>query len=429
MTAGEKSIRLYQEAQQYMPGGVNSPVRAFKSVGLNPLFVSRAQGSRVYDVDGKEYLDYVCSWGPLILGHAHPQVVEAVAQAAAHGTSYGAPCEQEVELARRICEAFPSIDKVRMVNSGTEATMSAIRVARAFTERNKILKFEGCYHGHGDSFLIKAGSGLMTAGVPTSPGIPEGTASQTLVARFNDLGSVERLFAEQGDEIAAVIVEPAAGNMGLVLPEPDFLPGLRNITENYGSLLIFDEVITGFRVGYGGYQNLVGIEPDLTCLGKVIGGGLPVGAYGGRQEIMDLVAPQGPVYQAGTLSGNPLAMAAGNMTLDILARTDVYDEIGELGTALEEQLRDRLANQPVKLAFNRLGSMFSWFFTDCKVRDYDSVMTADTERYKAFFASMLEQGISLPPSPFEVCFISAAHNINDIELTVKAVSSFLERAG
>lgn len=425
MTAGEKSIRLFKQAKQYIPGGVNSPVRAFKSVRLNPLFIARAKGSRVYDVDGKEYLDYVCSWGPLILGHAHPAVVEAIAAAAARGTSYGAPCELEVELARMICEAFPAIDQVRMVNSGTEATMSAVRLARAFTGKNKIIKFEGCYHGHGDCFLIKAGSGLLTAGIPSSPGIPEDFARQTLVARYNDLDSVANLFEQSGSDIAAVIVEPIAGNMGLVLSELGFLRGLRDITAQYGALLIFDEVITGFRVGYGGYQNLVGITPDLTCLGKIIGGGLPVGAYGGRKEIMQLVAPEGPVYQAGTLAGNPLAMAAGVATLKELSQGDIYHKINKLGESLQEGINSLLENKGIKMAFNRLGSMFSWFFTGQEVNDYASALTADTGLYARFFASMLDEGIALPPSQFEVCFISSEHTIEDIEHTVRAVDRSL----
>ncbi|NLU49131.1 MAG: glutamate-1-semialdehyde 2,1-aminomutase [Syntrophomonadaceae bacterium] len=426
--AGKTSVELFERAQRVIPGGVNSPVRAFKAVGLNPLFIAAARGARVYDVDGNEYLDYVCSWGPLILGHAYPAVVEAISNAAVRGTSYGAPCEAEVDLATMICEAFPSIDLVRMVNSGTEATMSAVRVARAFTGRNKIVKFEGCYHGHGDSFLIKAGAGLLTAGVPSSPGIPGEVAAQTLTARFNDLESVQSLFAQYGSDIAAVIVEPVAGNMGLVVSDLLFLTGLRKLTRQYGALLIFDEVITGFRVRYGGYQDMVGITPDLTCLGKIIGGGLPVGAYGGKREVMELVAPQGPVYQAGTLSGNPLAMAAGGATLKELQRAALYEEIGELGALLEARIRSLVEARGIKLAFNRLGSMFSWFFTGKAVVDYASALTADTVRYARFFAGMLEQGIYLPPSQFEVCFISAAHTIEDIEATVQAFDRALDKA-
>jgi len=428
VVAGKTSVELFERAQRVIPGGVNSPVRAFKAVGLNPLFIATARGARVYDVDGNEYLDYVCSWGPLILGHAYPAVVEAISNAAVRGTSYGAPCEAEVDLATMICEAFPSIDLVRMVNSGTEATMSAVRVARAFTGRNKIVKFEGCYHGHGDSFLIKAGSGLLTAGVPSSPGIPGEVAAQTLTARFNDLESVQSLFAQYGSDIAAVIVEPVAGNMGLVVSDLRFLTGLRKLTRQYGALLIFDEVITGFRVRYGGYQDMVGITPDLTCLGKIIGGGLPVGAYGGKREVMELVAPQGPVYQAGTLSGNPLAMAAGVATLKELQRAALYEEIGELGALLEARIRSLVEARGIKLAFNRLGSMFSWFFTGKAVVDYASALTADTVRYARFFAGMLEQGIYLPPSQFEVCFISAAHTIEDIEATVQAFDRALDKA-
>ncbi len=420
MAAGPNSRLLWEKAQKYIPGGVNSPVRAFRAVGQAPFFVSKGKGARIWDVDGQEYLDYVGSWGPLILGHAHPAVVEAVTAAASDGTSYGAPCEKEVELASVICEAFPSIEKVRMVNSGTEAAMSAIRLARAFTGRNKIVKFEGCYHGHADSFLIKAGSGLLTSGIPTSPGVPEDLARNTLVAQYNHLDSVEELFDQNPFEIAAVIVEPVAGNMGLVLPRPEFLSGLRDITEKYEALLIFDEVITGFRICYGGYQHVAGIRPDLTCLGKIIGGGLPVGAYGGRKEIMDLLAPEGPVYQAGTLSGNPLAMAGGIATLKELRDGKIYQYLDDLGGLLEKGLRDVIRSTGANITLNRLGSMFSWFFTPEEVTDYASVMTCDTERYAKFFASMLAKGVSLPPSQFETCFISAAHTRQDIEYTVEA---------
>jgi len=427
VAAGPNSAALWEKAKKYIPGGVNSPVRAFRAVGQAPFFVSRAKGARIWDVDGQEYLDYVGSWGPLILGHAHPAVVEAVMAAAADGTSYGAPCEKEVELASAICEAFPSIEKIRMVNSGTEATMSAIRLARAYTGRNKIVKFEGCYHGHADSFLIKAGSGLLTSGIPTSPGVPEDFARNTLVAQYNHLDSVEELFDQNPFEIAAVIVEPVAGNMGLVLPEAQFLSGLRDITEKYGALLIFDEVITGFRVYYGGYQDVVGIRPDLTCLGKIIGGGLPVGAYGGKKEIMDLVAPEGPVYQAGTLSGNPLAMAGGLATLSVLRDGKVYQELEEMGRILEEGLQDIIRKKGIDITLNRLGSMFSCFFTAEKVTDYASVMTCDTGQYARFFAGMLSQGVNLPPSQFEVCFISGAHTRQDIEYTVEAFAKAIDQ--
>ncbi|ADI02183.1 MAG TPA: glutamate-1-semialdehyde 2,1-aminomutase [Syntrophothermus lipocalidus] len=429
MAAGPNSLLLWEEAKKYIPGGVNSPVRAFRAVGQDPLFIARANGARVYDVDGREYLDYVCSWGPLILGHANPEVVKAIAAAAADGTSYGAPCEKEVKLAGMICQAFPSIDKVRMVNSGTEATMSAIRLARAYTGRSKIVKFEGCYHGHADSFLIKAGSGLLTAGIPISPGVPEDFAQNTLVAEYNHLDSVEELFDQNPFEIAAVIVEPVAGNMGLVLPQPQFLSGLREITQRFGALLIFDEVITGFRVAYGGFQDVIGVRPDLTCLGKIIGGGLPVGAYGGREDIMNLVAPEGPVYQAGTLSGNPLAMAAGIATLERLQDGSIYKKLDELGRVLEEGVRSILADKGAKVGLNRLGSMFSWFFTEEEVRDYPSALTSDTALYARFFASMLSQGITLPPSQFEVCFISAAHTRQDIAFTLDAFVRAIDEAG
>ncbi|MGI6435200.1 MAG: glutamate-1-semialdehyde 2,1-aminomutase [Syntrophomonadaceae bacterium] len=423
---GPGSKQLFTQAQTLMPGGVNSPVRAFKAVGTVPLFIDHALGSRVVDVDGKSYIDYVSSWGPLILGHSHPEVTAAIQAAVLKGTSYGAPCPQEVEMAALICAAFPSVDKVRMVNSGTEATMSAIRLARAFTGRNKIVKFEGCYHGHADAFLIKAGSGLLTAGVPTSPGIPEEVARFTLVAQYNNLESVQALFDQHGDDIAAVIVEPVAGNMGLVLPQDQFLPGLRDITRRYGSLLIFDEVITGFRITYGGYQNIAGIEPDLTTLGKIIGGGLPVGAYGGRQDIMDMVAPQGPVYQAGTLSGNPLAMAAGLATLTVLKNHDVYAKIEENCMTLVNGLQEVFTEAGEKVWINRLGSMFSIFFTEHKVYDYQTVMTCNTSRYAEYFRAVLQQGLYFPPAQFEVSFVSLAHEQMDIEQTISSVRRALQ---
>lgn len=421
------SRQLFSQAQSLIPGGVNSPVRAFKAVGTDPLFIDRAQGCKVWDVDGHNFIDYVCSWGPLIMGHSHPQVVEAIVQAAHKGTSYGAPCVQEVEMAAMICAAFPSIDKVRLVNSGTEATMSALRLARAYTGRSCIVKFEGCYHGHADAFLIKAGSGLLTSGVPTSPGIPQELAAFTLVARYNDLSSVLNLFEQCGPDIAAVIVEPAAGNMGLVLPEPGFLKGLRDITSQYGSLLIFDEVITGFRVAYGGYQHIVGVDPDLTTLGKIIGGGLPVGAYGGRQEIMDLISPQGPVYQAGTLSGNPLAMAAGVATLKILQDSDIYAQLDQRCTRLTQGLGKVFSEFGERVHINRLGSMFSVFFTDQQVNTYEAVMSCDTERYAAYFRAMLEHGIYYPPAQFEVSFVSLAHQDEDIEQTIARTRQAMEK--
>ncbi|MGE5389543.1 MAG: glutamate-1-semialdehyde 2,1-aminomutase, partial [Deltaproteobacteria bacterium] len=377
----DRSREMFARALNLIPGGVNSPVRAFKSVGSEPVFIDHAAGARVFDVDGNEYIDYVGSWGPLILGHSHPEVVQAIREAAGRGTSYGAPCCAEIELAEIICAAIPSIEKVRMVSSGTEATMSALRLARAFTGRNKVVKFEGCYHGHADSFLIKAGSGLLTGGVVSSPGVPEHLAQDTLIAGYNDIASVEDLFKEFGQEIAAVIVEPIAGNMGLVLPDLEFLNYLRNITDMYGSLLIFDEVITGFRTRFGGFQDTVGIKPDLTTLGKIIGGGLPVGAYGGRKEIMDLVAPSGSVYQAGTLSGNPLAMAAGAATLNILRDGEWYDRLEVMTYMLTTRLRTVFEEFDLYPCINRLGSMFCVFFTEEEVNSLTQVMTCDVEQY------------------------------------------------
>lgn len=426
MVQWNKSEKLFATAQGFIPGGVNSPVRAFKAVGMNPLFIKRAEGSRVIDIDENEYIDYVCSWGPLILGHSHPTVVKTIQEAALHGTSYGAPCPAEVELAQILCQTFPAMDKVRMVSSGTEATMSAIRLARAFTERSYIMKFEGCYHGHGDSFLIKAGSGLLTAGVPSSPGVPDALAELTLVARYNDLQSVEHLFDQYEGQIAALIVEPVAGNMGLVLPDPGFLEGLRNLTRQHGTLLIFDEVINGFRLVFGGYQHLVGIEPDLTTLGKIIGGGLPVGAYGGRREIMDRIAPEGDVYQAGTLSGNPLAMAAGLATLKTLKELNPYGRLEEMGQILEEMIKQVAQKRGHNISINRIGSMFSLFFTDRKVAAYADVMTCDTNAYAHFFRELMGGGVYFPPSQFEVCFISCAHTMDDLEKTVHTIDKALE---
>ncbi len=420
-----KSKQRFAEAQKVMPGGVNSPVRAFKAVGLDPLFIERAQGSQIYDIDGNSYIDYVCSWGPLILGHAHPQIVKALCQAAERGTSYGAPCEKEVELAQLISQAIPSIEQLRMVNSGTEATMSAARLARAFTGRDKILKFEGCYHGHADSFLIKAGSGLLTAGVPTSPGIPVDYVKNTLVTGYNDIDSLQDIFEQWGQDIAAVIVEPIAGNMGLIVPDTAFLVELRKITEHYGTLLIFDEVISGFRTCYGAYQNLIDIKPDITTLGKIIGGGLPVGAYGGRRDIMERVAPAGDVYQAGTLSGNPLAMAAGLATLQILRDNDYYTDLEELGGLLSQGIIELLQNQGLDYRLNHWGSMFSLFFIREEVRNYSAAVSSDTVRFSKFYRVLLEEGVYFPPSQFEVCFISTAHSRKDIEETLQAVEKAL----
>jgi glutamate-1-semialdehyde 2,1-aminomutase len=415
-----RSHGLYSEAQRYMPGGVNSPVRAFSVVGGEPLFIARGEGSYIYDVDGRRYIDYVLSWGPLILGHAHPQVVAALKEAAERGISYGAPTTLETELAKRVVEAVPSIEMVRFVNSGTEATMSALRLARAHTGRSKIIKFEGCYHGHADFLLVRAGSGVTTLGLPDSAGVPEGIARDTLVAPYNDLPAVDRLFSENRGEIAAVIVEPVAGNMGVIPPEPGFLAGLRAVTEAEGALIVFDEVITGFRVAYGGAQALYGVMPDLTCLGKVIGGGLPVGAYGGRREIMAMVAPLGPVYQAGTLSGNPLCMTAGIETLKVLAEPGAYERLEERSARLADGLRTAAEAAGTPIFQTRVGSMFCTFFSAERVVDYASAKRSDTNRYALFFRAMLASGVYLAPSQFEAGFLSLAHSEQDIERTVQA---------
>lgn len=414
----DRSQSLFDEAQRYLPGGVNSPVRAFKAVGGAPVFIERGAGAKVFDVDGNVYTDYVCSWGPLVLGHAHPAVVEAVRTAAGRGTSYGAPTKLEVELARRIVSALPAVEMVRLVSSGTEATMSAIRLARAYTGREKILKFEGCYHGHGDAFLIKAGSGALTLGVPTSPGVPASVAGDTITAPYNDLDTVKHIFELEGKQIAAVILEPVAGNMGVVTPAEGFLEGLRALCSEYGALLVFDEVITGFRVGYGGAQELYGVNPDLTCLGKIIGGGLPVGAYGGRREIMELVAPRGPVYQAGTLSGNPLAVAAGIATLDLLNKPGTYDRLNELAGRLAAGFGKAAAEAGIPVTINRVGSMLTVFFTPGPVQDFASATAADTAKFAEFFREMLKAGVYLPPSQFEALFVSTAHTLTDIDETV-----------
>jgi glutamate-1-semialdehyde 2,1-aminomutase len=415
-----RSIDLYQDAVRYIPGGVNSPVRAFKSVGLNPVFIQRGSGPKIYDADGNEYIDYVGSWGPLILGHRHPAVVEALAGCLEIGTSFGAPTELETRLAKMIVEALPSVEMVRLVNSGTEATMSALRLARGHTGRDKIVKFEGCYHGHADFLLIQAGSGALTLGVPSSPGVPAAAAADTINATYNDLDSIKEIFRRQGETIAAVIIEPVAGNMGVVPPAPGFLEGLRRLTEEYGSLLIFDEVMTGFRLAYGGAQAFYGITPDLTCLGKIIGGGLPVGAYGGRHEIMEKLAPVGPVYQAGTLSGNPLAVTAGIATLEALKRPGVYEELERKSAALADGLAETARLTGAEVCFNRIGSMSCTFFTPEKVVDYRSACTSDTSRYARYFKAMLEQGVYLAPSQFEAMFVSLAHGQEEIERTVEA---------
>lgn len=416
----QKSKEMFEQAQMVIPGGVNSPVRAFKSVGMNPPFIARGNGARMWDVDGNEYIDYVCSWGPLILGHRHPAVMHAIQRCLERGTTYGAPTDLELTLAQMVVDALPSVEMVRMVNSGTEATMSALRLARAYTNRNKIVKFEGNYHGHHDSLLIKAGSGALTHGVPTSPGVPENIANGTINARYNDLELLEKVFAEAGDDIAAVIVEPLAGNMGVVPPAEGFLQGIRNLCNQYGALLIFDEVITGFRLSYGGAQAYYNILPDLTCLGKIIGGGLPVGAYGGRKDIMQMVSPAGPVYQAGTLSGNPLAMSAGIATLEQLQQPGFYEELNRKSALLAQGLKQAAQAAGVEVCCNRVQSLQTCFFTKHNVNDYASATTSDTERYAAFFRAMLDQGVYMAPAQFEAAFVSAAHTEGDIERTVEA---------
>ena len=415
-----QSEELFARAQRLIPGGVNSPVRAFKAVGGTPLFIRKAEGARMWDADGKGYIDYVGSWGPLILGHAHPSVIEAITQAALRGTSYGAPCAAEVELADRVVRLVPSIQKVRFVSSGTEATMSALRLARGFTGRRKILKFEGCYHGHADALLVAAGSGVATLGIPGSPGVPEGTVADTVTAPYNDLGAVEKVVEAHGPDLAAIIVEPVAGNMGCVAPRDGYLQGLRDLATRAGALLVFDEVMTGFRLSSGGAQVLYGIKPDLTCLGKIIGGGLPVGAYGGRADIMDHVAPSGPVYQAGTLSGNPLAMAAGCVTLDLLQRSGTYMRLEMLAARLHAGLLGARDEADVKVTINRVGSMITLFFTPGPVHDYASAKTSDTTLFARFFHELLERGVYFPPAQFEAAFVSLAHTESDIDATVRA---------
>ncbi|HLM98785.1 MAG TPA: glutamate-1-semialdehyde 2,1-aminomutase [Bryobacteraceae bacterium] len=413
-----KSRELFSRAQKHIPGGVNSPVRAFRGVGGSPLFITRGKGSRIYDADGNEYIDYVGSWGPLLLGHAHPQIVAAVGEALANGTSFGAPTEREIELAELISEIVPSIEMVRLVNSGTEATMSAIRVARGFTGRDLIVKFEGCYHGHVDSLLVKAGSGVATLGLPDSPGVPKSFSDTTIALPFNAPEALDQAFRAHGDRIAAAIVEPVVGNMGCVPPAPGFLEKLREITARHGALLILDEVMTGFRVALGGAQQLYGIRPDLTTLGKVIGGGLPIGAYGGRADIMSRVAPAGPIYQAGTLSGNPLAVAAGLAMMRYLkSHPETYAQLDARTAAI-------CAAAPRGTTVNRVGSMFTIFFTDVPVTDYDSAKKSDTTRFAEFHRHMLERGIYLPPSQFEAAFVSAAHTEEDIQRTAQAFGEF-----
>ncbi|PFP27716.1 glutamate-1-semialdehyde-2,1-aminomutase [Bacillus sp. AFS073361] len=419
MRSYTKSIEAFKEAQAIMPGGVNSPVRAFKSVNMDPIFMERGKGSKIYDIDGNEYIDYVLSWGPLILGHTNDRVVESLKKVAELGTSFGAPTLMENKLANLVIERVPSIEVIRMVSSGTEATMSALRLARGYTGRNKILKFEGCYHGHGDSLLIKAGSGVATLGLPDSPGVPEGVASNTITVAYNDLEGVKYAFEQYGEDIACIIVEPVAGNMGLVPPLPGFLEGLREITSANGSLLIFDEVMTGFRVGYNCAQGYFNITPDITCLGKVIGGGLPVGAYGGKAEIMKQIAPSGPIYQAGTLSGNPLAMTAGYETLCQLT-PEHYAEFIRKGDLLEKGFKAAAEKYDVPITFNRAGSMIGFFFTNEAVINYDVAKSSNLEFFAAYYREMALQGIFLPPSQFEGLFLSTEHSDADIEKTIRA---------
>jgi glutamate-1-semialdehyde 2,1-aminomutase len=415
----QKSEQLFAAASRILPGGVDSPVRAFKSVGATPIFVSRARGAVLEDVDGHKYIDYVMSWGPLIHGHAPKGLLKALAAAAARGTSFGAPTELETRLAQRVAMLMPSMERVRFVSSGTEAAMSAVRVARAATKKDRIVKFEGCYHGHADSFLVQAGSGAMTLGVPTSPGVPAAAAADTLLASYNDLDSVERVLTQHSGQVAAIVVEPIAGNMGLVPPRDGFLEGLRDLADRHKALLLFDEVISGFRAGTGGAQKIFGIRPDLTCLGKIIGGGLPVGAYGGRADLMELVAPAGPVYQAGTLSGNPLAMTAGLWCLQELTPA-LYKHLAKLGARLAEGLADAARRADVPLQVNGFGSLVTPFFTGQPVRDYRSALSADTSRYAAFFRGMLARGVYPPPSQFEAWFLSSAHTSRHVDQTIKA---------
>lgn len=419
----EQSDILFSRAQQVIPGGVNSPVRAFRAVGRAPLFIREASGPTITDADGNSYIDYVGSWGPMILGHAHPVVIDAIREAAGRGTSYGAPTELEVELASEIISAFPSIERVRLTSSGTEAAMSAIRLARGFTGRDRIVKFDGCYHGHSDSLLVKAGSGLATFGTPDSAGVPADLARHTIVVPYNDADALAKTFAEQNGKIACVIIEPVAGNMGCVPPGAGYLEAVREITFGHGALLIFDEVITGFRVAYGGAQELYGVKPDLTCLGKIIGGGLPVGAFGGRADVMDKLAPLGPVYQAGTLSGNPLAVTAGLAILKLLRESNPYDELERLGSKLEQGLSAAAAEAGIQATVNRVGSMMTAFFTEGSVTDWLSAKKSDTDRYARYFRAMLEEGIYLAPSQFECAFVSLAHTDELIEKTIDAARS------
>lgn len=422
-----RSKEIFRRATKKIPGGVNSPVRAWKSVGGTPLVVDHGKGSFLFDADGKRYIDFVGSWGPLILGHAHPKIVQVVKQSAARGFTFGAPTESEVHLAETVSRLMPSIQSLRLVNSGTEATMTAIRLARAFTGRWKILKFDGCYHGHSDGLLVKAGSGVATLGLPDSPGVPEGFARETLIANYNDIMSVQRSFETHGEDIAAIIVEPVCGNMGVIPPQPDFLRGLRQITRQRGALLIFDEVITGFRVALGGAQSIFHVKPDLTCLGKVLGGGFPLAAFGGRRNIMNLLAPSGPVYQAGTLSGNPVAVNAGLATLKLLSRPGIYEELEEKGRRLEAEFRDILDHYGIISALNRVGSMMTLFFGIERVNNADDARKCNRKQFARFFHGMLSRGIYLPPAPFEAMFISMAHSKADLNATIRAVNDWAAR--
>jgi glutamate-1-semialdehyde 2,1-aminomutase len=422
-----KSSELFEKARAIIPGGVNSPVRAFKPVGGEPIFIQKAAGSKIYDVDGAEYVDYVGSWGPMIAGHAHPKVIEAIRKATDQGTSFGAPTELEVTMAQLVIDAVPSVEMVRMVNSGSEATMSAIRVARGYTGRDKIIKFDGCYHGASDSLLVQAGSGVETLGLPDSPGVPAVLANLTISLPFNDLATVKKVLENDGKNIACIILEPVVGNMGVLPPEPGYLKGLRSLCSEHGVVLIFDEVMTGFRVAFGGAQERYGVTPDLTTLGKIIGGGLPVGAYGGRREIMEQVAPSGPIYQAGTLSGNPLAMTAGIETLKLLKEDGVYEKLEELSATLCDGLKELTQKHKIPAVFNRVGAMFSIFFTDNKeVKNYLDAKTCDTDRFAKYFAKMLEGGVNLAPSQFEAGFMSLAHTKEDIDKTLNAADAALK---